>query len=379
MQRLPRWDIFCRVIDNYGDIGVCWRLSRQLAAEHGVSVRLWVDSLSTFAVLCPEINPGEQIQRVGNIEVGLWSADFPDDVETADVVIEAFACELPASYVAAMSRRPIAPVWINLEYLSAEPWVTECHGLASPQSHAGLTKYFFFPGFVEGTGGLIREQGLLAARQALTRDAAVFWRSLHVPVATDGERHVSMFCYDNPALPDLLNVWSTETTVTRLLVMPGPATEQTARWLGTDLSPGTTRQQGALTVQALPFLTQDRYDALLWACDINFVRGEDSFVRAQWAGRPFIWQIYPQAENSHLAKLEAFLSLYLDSLSNPDTVRSCWQAWNGVGRIDDGWRAFAANRQALDTHSKQWASQLDRAQNLANNLVRFAHGVRSQA
>jgi hypothetical protein len=21
------WDIFCRVIDNFGDIGVCWRLA----------------------------------------------------------------------------------------------------------------------------------------------------------------------------------------------------------------------------------------------------------------------------------------------------------------------------------------------------------------
>ena len=25
------WDMFCRVIDNYGDIGVCWRLAADLA------------------------------------------------------------------------------------------------------------------------------------------------------------------------------------------------------------------------------------------------------------------------------------------------------------------------------------------------------------
>ena len=45
------WDIFCTVVDNYGDIGVCWRLARQLAAEHGFAVRLWVDDLASFARL----------------------------------------------------------------------------------------------------------------------------------------------------------------------------------------------------------------------------------------------------------------------------------------------------------------------------------------
>ena len=27
------WDLFCRVIDNHGDLGVCWRLARDLAAR----------------------------------------------------------------------------------------------------------------------------------------------------------------------------------------------------------------------------------------------------------------------------------------------------------------------------------------------------------
>ncbi|MBY0444112.1 MAG: elongation factor P maturation arginine rhamnosyltransferase EarP, partial [Burkholderiales bacterium] len=43
MNNTVRWDIFCRVIDNYGDIGVCWRLARQLSFEHGFAVRLMVD------------------------------------------------------------------------------------------------------------------------------------------------------------------------------------------------------------------------------------------------------------------------------------------------------------------------------------------------
>ena len=34
------WDIFCQVIDNHGDVGVCWRLARELAARgHTVTTR----------------------------------------------------------------------------------------------------------------------------------------------------------------------------------------------------------------------------------------------------------------------------------------------------------------------------------------------------
>jgi hypothetical protein len=83
-------------------------------------------------------------------------------------------------------------------------------------------------------------------------------------------------------------------------------------------------------VHAVPFVSQDDYDRLLWLADLNFVRGEDSFVRAQWAEQPFVWQIYPQADNAHLEKLDAALALYLAPL--PDTtreaVRHFWHAWN---------------------------------------------------
>ncbi|HET9045379.1 MAG TPA: elongation factor P maturation arginine rhamnosyltransferase EarP, partial [Casimicrobiaceae bacterium] len=40
-----RWDVFCKVVDNFGDAGVCWRLARQLVAEHDLAVTLWIDVL----------------------------------------------------------------------------------------------------------------------------------------------------------------------------------------------------------------------------------------------------------------------------------------------------------------------------------------------
>ena len=82
----------------------------------------------------------------------------------------------------------------------------------------------------------------------------------------------------------------------------------------------------SLSISYLPALTQVDYDHLLWACDLNFVRGEDSLVRALWAGRPFIWQIYPQDDGAHHAKLEAFLE-WLDA---PASLRRFHHAWNGL-------------------------------------------------
>ncbi|MEO7323124.1 MAG: elongation factor P maturation arginine rhamnosyltransferase EarP, partial [Burkholderiales bacterium] len=161
------WDIFCRVVDNYGDIGVCWRLARQLAADHTMAVRLWVDNLDSFERLCPAIDVSQDSQRIAAIKVHRWCEPFPDAVP-GDVVIEAFGCELPAAFRAAMAEKSRAPLWINLEYLSAEKWVTENHALPSPQTT--LTKYFFFPGFVAGTGGLLRERHLIAQRDKFQRN-----------------------------------------------------------------------------------------------------------------------------------------------------------------------------------------------------------------
>ena len=388
---MRRWDIFCSVVDNFGDIGTCWRLARQLADEYEADVRLWVDNLETFACLCPAISTVAATQHVGPIEVRRWQSDFPI-VDIADVVIEAFACDLPETYIAAMAQRAVAPVWINLEYLSAEAWVEGCHLLTSPHSTLPLTKTFFFPGFTNGTGGLLQERDLLADRAAFDSVAAAeIWDRVGIPAVAAGsglndaetiaftnEIQISLFCYDNPALPDLLQCWADGSDAVRVLASPGAATEQIARWFGKAVSPGMQLQRDSLSVQALPFLSQSEYDRLLWACDVNFVRGEDSFVRAQWAQKPFLWQIYPQADDAHLVKLDAFLARYLNEFHEADLVRRCWHAWNGTGDIGAAWRNFVENRLRIQQHGKVWASQLDRAGNLANNLVSFVRGVSTE-
>jgi uncharacterized repeat protein (TIGR03837 family) len=368
-------DIFCNVVDNYGDIGVCWRLARQLANELGLSVRLWVDDLRSFGKLCPELDAGLDEQRCQGVDVRRWSSDF-SPVEPADLVIEAFACKLPESYVQAMAVRTPKPVWVNLEYLSAEDWVEGCHQLPSPHPGLPLTKYFFFPGFSEKTGGLLLERDLLARRDAFQSDAGAqqrYWQSLGVAERTAGELRVSLFGYENEAMDELLRTWEKGAQPVTCLLPEGRSLPQVAAFFGQNTGmAGAVWQRGNLRVHVLPFVEQERYDELLWACDVNFVRGEDSCVRAQWAAKPFIWQIYPQHDGVHLAKLEALRARYAAGLP-PETaqsVRDLWLAWNGGLGIAPAWAHFVAQRSLLAGHTDGWARRLA-SNNLALNLLDF--------
>jgi uncharacterized repeat protein (TIGR03837 family) len=328
------WDIFCRVIDNYGDAGVCWRLAADLGAR-GVSVRLWLDDPSMLDWMAPN--------GAARVEVVAWTGS-PPALEPGDVVIEAFGCDPPPAFVARMAGREQPPVWINLEYLSAEDYVERSHRLPSPQ-HNGLTKWFFYPGFTARTGGLLREPGLMPARQSFDRAA---WLAAHGIAVRPGERLASLYCYANDELPRLAGALAGQPTL--LLSTPGPAQR--------------IQPNGALRVHPLPWLSQSDYDRLLWACDLNFVRGEDSFVRAMWAGAPFVWHIYPQHDAVHAAKLDAFL----DRFGADEPVRALFKAWNGLGAWPMAWPDPVAWQLACT----RWRQSLLDQTDLTGQLLGFA-------
>ena len=353
------WDIFCRVIDNHGDLGVCWRLSCDLAAR-GQQVRLWVDDASALQWMAPGALQGE----VPGVRVLPWTQPIDPallaSLPASNVWVEAFGCEIAPEFIAACACPSSAggrfdstsmPTWINLEYLSAEPWVERMHALPSPVQHgpaAGRTKWFFYPGFTPHTGGLLREQDLAARRQAF--DGAAWLQAQGIDAR--GERIASLFCYEPPPLGALLRQLDTATTPTHLLVTAGRAARAVARCLEDENElQRLSGQREQLSLSYLPHLTQRAYDELLWACDVNFVRGEDSLVRALWAGAPLVWHIYPQPEDdAHHAKLGAFL----DWLQAPASLRRFHHVWNGIEagplpEIDPpGWRACVqAARQRL--------------------------------
>ena len=327
-------DVFCRVIDNFGDIGVTWRLVRQLQKEFGWSVRLCVDDLESFR----RIEPRAELklhQCIDHIQILQWTQTCA--LLPAPVVLAMFSCELPASYLAQLHTRQTC--WLNLEYLSAEDWVEGCHGLPALRAD-GLAAHFYFPGFTARTGGLIREADLLARRDAwqddpaaqrsfLTQlglsDAARQAWSLRAPepdysgpvsasrnLTETLPRLISLFCYPDRSFQTLAATLASGAQQTILLVPAGIAPELHAG------------QYGKLLVERIAFLPQTEYDKVLWTCDLNFVRGEDSIVRALWSGKPLVWQIYPQTENTHLHKLEAWLT----RAALPTHAQALMHAWN---------------------------------------------------
>ncbi|WP_144638194.1 elongation factor P maturation arginine rhamnosyltransferase EarP [Bordetella genomosp. 13] len=361
-----RTDLFCRVVDNYGDIGVCWRLARRLAHGRGWPMRLWVDDLDAFSRIQPDVRPGLARQEVAGIDVVHWTPQ-PDPalLNPAEVVIEAFACDPPADYVAAMQRT--RPIWINLEYLSAEPWIESCHGLPSRRPD-GLVKYFFFPGFTPATGGLLREPGLSAERDALQASVGGrqdFLRTLglgqdDVAPLAGGARLATLFCYPHAPWAELAAALSADAAHTLLLVPQG-----VAPGLEAAVSPG-----GRLRMARVPFVIQHDFDRLLWCADINFVRGEDSFVRAAWAARPLVWQIYPQDEDVHLEKLAAWQARY----AGPEAAQALVRAWNADSAAVPQALARALAPPAWNAWqqtARQWDADLAARPDLADNLADF--------
>ncbi|WPB58018.1 elongation factor P maturation arginine rhamnosyltransferase EarP [Xylophilus sp. GOD-11R] len=355
-----RWDIFCKVIDNHGDLGVCWRLASQLAGA-GERVRLWVDDASALAWMAPHGRAGVAV--IDWCDLIAVEAAVRD--AAPDVVIEAFGCDPEPALLARFAAAPGPRSWINLEYLCAESYVERMHRLPSPVFHgpgAGLTKHFFYPGFTPATGGLLREPELEERRRTFDRAAWLADRG----IAWQGERLVSLFCYEPPALGGLLARWSQAGEPTRLLVTAGRA----AKAVRASVPEGL----GALRIDYLPYLPQESFDELLWSCDLNLVRGEDSLVRALWAGAPLVWQIYPQDDDAHHDKLDAFLR----TIAAPESLRRFHAAWNGIADAP-----IAAPSAAMLAEWRQTAevatTALQRQPDLLTQLRAFVDSLRDRA
>lgn len=310
-----RWVVFCRVVDNHGDLGVCWRLSTQLAAR-GKRVRLYVDDASALAWMAP--------QGCAGVQVLPWPdahTSFTNDIP-ADVVIEAFGCELPTSFQAAMATWPTPPVWVNLEYFSAETVALRNHGLPSPVMSGpakGMRKWFFYPGLSEQSGGVLAGPEAMTKTSAMT-NTAVMTSSADVtsPRPLPAAVNISLFCYEPASLNGWLRQLNQGPQEVRLSVTAGRATQAVRQALS------TWSTAPHFQLHELPYLRHEAFDAMLAAQDLNLVRGEDSLVRAIWAGKAFLWQIYPQEDGAHWPKLQAVLQ----ATQAPPLVVQAHLAWN---------------------------------------------------
>jgi uncharacterized repeat protein (TIGR03837 family) len=325
-----------------------------------------VDDLKVAAKLLPSHGQGLDRQTIENVEIREWPTveDVFEDVSPAEVVIEAFACELPSAYVRQMKRSK--PVWVNLEYLSAESWVQDFHARPSIHPATGLQKTCFFPGFTAQTGGLLRERDLATARVEF--NPIKFWETLGV-IPKPKALKASLFCYPHAPIGQLLAAMSDGTTPVHCLAPKTSILPEVAKYFGLKtLKLGETVHKGSLTLTVLPFLSQHSYDELLWACDLNFVRGEDSWIRALSAAKPFVWQTYRQDAKLHMIKLQAFLDIY-----QPDNALSTFnQAWLEGGINLAQWEALITHLPTFQKHAQKQTHEFEKLTDLAANLVSFA-------
>lgn len=371
MANHQHWDIFCKIVDNFGDIGVCWRLAKQLHSEHQLTIRLYIDDLQVAKQLIPTIDTTLQQQTIQNICIIAWHADtqFPP---AAPVVIESFACELPQAYLTTMQP---STVWINLEYLSAENWVDDFH--ANSSKRGALTRHFFFPGFTPSTGGLLREHDIV--KQQLTLAAPQqqeFWTSLGL--TPNPHLKVSLFSYPHAPIAGLLSAMAQSNQPINCYVPASSILPKVADFFGqATLHIGDTLTEQNLTLHVIPFLSQDGYDQLLGNCDINFVRGEDSWIRAIWAGKPFIWQPYLQTEQTHIKKLHAFLDLFYAECTSATKAAAynLHNAWQSEQVTNAAWHDYLNQLTALKSYHAQQTNALAQQTDLATKLVIFSEKI----
>ncbi len=369
------WDIFCNIVDNYGDIGICWRLSQQLVNDHHVQVRLFIDNLTTAKKIIPRLDSTLTEQAIQGVTVCTWPivATMP-----AEVVIETFSCALPDAYLVKMTQQQ--SIWINLEYLSAESWVGDFHAKPSPHPTLAITKHFYFPGFKNDTGGLIREHNLIAKRDTFLNskiDQTKFWQALGINNESEKDSiKISLFYYPQANINQLLLALSA-TNQPSSIFLPFNGSIDTLSSIFTDFKQvnANTLRLESITVHLLPFLSQSDYDHLLWACDLNFVRGEDSWIRAIWASKPFIWQPYIQTEDTHIKKMQAFLEVY--SCEATDEIKStlldAHLTWSNASISDtNNLTRLVQNLPKLDSYTKQQADILSALPDLATKLLSFS-------
>ncbi|MDO5531702.1 elongation factor P maturation arginine rhamnosyltransferase EarP [Sutterella sp.] len=364
----PSCDVFCRVIDNFGDAGVCWRLARRFL-ELGVGrVRFITDHPEVLALIAPEAE-----RRV--LVVG-WD-DFARDAalpgfDPAELVIETFGCRLPDAYddaLAAKREKRIAagvrpPFYFNLDYLSAEAWIEDCHNIIGLHPRLDLPKLWFFPGFTERTGGLVIEEGYAERRAAF--DRAAFLAGLGADPAL---RTLFVFCYPvNPL--EVIPRGILKAGEPRNLLLPPGVWADTIEAEARSLDPrGET-----IRICRTPFLPQTEFDRLLWASDAAVIRGEDSFVRAQLAALPFLWSTYPTEDLAHRVKLATWLDRLVPVLPTEvaASYRSTSEAWVADSVTPGEFARFLLDAPALAQGFRSWSDALFARGDLGRRMLERA-------
>ncbi|WP_339010511.1 elongation factor P maturation arginine rhamnosyltransferase EarP [Fusobacterium animalis] len=340
-------DIFCQVIDNYGDVGVAYRLAREFK-------RVYPNKKLRFVI--NQIEELNLIRKSENIEVILYK-DISKIENSADLIIESFGCEIPKEYMDKALKK--SKLIINLEYFSAEKWVDDFH-LQESFLGGNLKKYFFIPGLSEKSGGILLDNEFLERKKKVEANKEYYLEKFEIKEKYD--LIGSVFSYEKN-FDSLIEELKKLNKKVILLIL----SEKTQKNFIKYFDNGNNYDK--IKFVKLPFFTYDKYEELLALCDFNLVRGEDSFVRALLLGKPFLWHIYPQDENTHIKKLESFLEKYC---SNNKELKQTFINYN-INKDDFSY--FFKNFKEIEKYNKNYANYLIKNCNLMEKLINFIENI----
>ena len=340
-------DIFCQVIDNYGDVGVAYRLAREFK-------RVYPNKKLRFVI--NQIEELNLIRKSEDIEIILYK-DISKIENSADLIIESFGCEIPKEYMDKALKK--SKLIINLEYFSAEKWVDDFH-LQESFLGGNLKKYFFIPGLSEKSGGILLDNEFLQRKKKVEANKEYYLEKFGIKEKYD--LIGSVFSYEKN-FDSLIEELKKLNKKVILLIL----SEKTQKNFIKYFDNGNNYDK--IKFVKLPFFTYDKYEELLALCDFNLVRGEDSFVRALLLGKPFLWHIYPQDENTHIEKLESFLEKYC---SNNKELKQTFINYN-INKDDFSY--FFKNFKEIEKYNKNYANYLIKNCNLMEKLINFIENI----
>lgn len=363
--------VLCKVVDNFGDIGVCWRLARKLKRiAPSNEINLIVDDLDSFSKICGTVNPAVSLQVIDDIKIyGSKSDEFcykefsGEKNVRLQVILECFQCGRPDWLEKILFDDELNHTVqiIMIDYLSAEDYAESFHKLQSLTRRGKVKKVNFMPGFTSKTGGLTIDENWNSLLPRNSSGPVLFfsygrnWQ----PVIKGIERGMKAVCGSN-----------------KIMVAQGIGKASFIKsWKKTDCH--------TMELTELDYLNQNDWDEMMKNCSFLFIRGEESLSRACLSGIPFVWHAYPQSDEYQLVKVNALLGR-MESFftkSQFELIKKVWLIFNSPEseysdeQTEQAVFELVSAQNELEEGFGKFAANLRKNGDLAANLMTFIEEI----
>lgn len=377
-------DIFCEIIDNFGDIGVVYRISKELKKIfQNVRIRIVLNRLEEFKAINKKVKDTDYQEIDGLICVTeKYVKENMESFGVSDVFIEAFGCNVPEEYVKAAKEN--SKLWINLEYLSGEKWIEDFHLCESLIDSKTLKKIFFMPGFSEKSGGVIIDSGFLERMKFGKENRDEVFKKYFKDFDLKDKFIGTVFSYEKN-FENLLETLKNYEKETVLLLMGEKTQKSFSEILKKNLTEdyGNIVKYGKITMIYSDFFSQEEYEEIISASDFNFTRGEDSFVRGIILGKPFMWHIYLQEEKAHMDKIKAFTDRFKESIEVSEEEKNIIESYcnlledyndrdkNSLEKGKEDFRIFFEKFEEINRICEKYSKFLLEKCNLVKKLYKY--------